>query len=255
MRYIGILLPLVALLPLSALSGEKETKPDYKEFSRLVHSIVLAQMPKKIVDASGWGGTIPAPPNLPFPQLRKYIKVGDKVEVPHGTWRRFTGKIESPDKNLIINLTDFKPLNAKTHRIAFDVDATMAWNIELQQWQKGLLLLPIATVADARFTAAIVCDVGVELDLTTFPPALKIEPKVADLGLNLVDVKLRSGPLLTGEKNEQMAKDIKDVLRLAVKASEPLVKAEVNRVIEESLKQGKGTIGVGAMMKALPKAK
>ncbi len=255
MRIFAILCSLAALLPLSAFSGEKESKPDYKEFSRLVHSIVVAQSPKEIVEATGWGGTVPVPPNLRLPNLRKYVKVGDRIEVPHGTWRRFTGKIENPDKNLIIALTDFRPLNDKTYRIAFDVDATMAWNIEIQQWQYGLLLLPIATIADARFTAAIVCDVGFELDFLKFPPEIKIEPKVMDLGLNLVDVKQRGGPLLSGETGEQIARDIKDLLRHAVKASEPLVKAEVNRAIERSLKEGKGTIGVGAMMKAVPKGK
>ncbi len=255
MRWLCIPISFVALVPLTAVSGEKEPKADYKEFSRLVHSIVVSQMPKEIVDSSGWGGTIPVPPRLPFPLLRTYVKVGDKLEVPHGTWRRFKGKIENPQKDLKILLTDFKRLNDKTYRIAFDVDATMAWNFELQQWQKGLLLLPVAATVDSHFTSAIVCDVDVELDIATFPPALKIAPKVVDLGLNLVDVKLRDGPQLSGENAERFANDIKDLLRVAVKASEPLVKAEVNRVIALSLKEGKGTIGLGAIMKAMRKSK
>jgi hypothetical protein len=253
MRPIGILIGLVALLPFNLNAGEKPAKPEYKEFSKLIHSVVVKQLPKELEDDSGWGQTIPAPDKLPLPGLRTFIKVGDKLEVPHGTWRRFKGKIEHPDKHLKIVVKEFKSLDSKTYQVAVDVDVTFLTLSEVQVWQKGLMLIGGNAVADVQITAAIVCDVGVDLDLKKFPPELKLEPKVTGLGLDLVDFKVRNGPMIQGEFGDNLRNDLKQLMRGLLKASEPLVKAEVNRAIVQSLKEGKGTISAQSIMKALPK--
>lgn len=246
---------LIAILAVGPVGGaqEKQEKQEYKEFSRLVHSIVVKQLPKEFEDTSGWGGTIPAEDNLPLAKLRKYVKVGDKLEVPHGTWRKFKGKVEDPSKNLKIVVKEFKQLNDKTYRVVADVDATFLVRGEIQQWQKGLFLIGGELAADANLTAAIVCDVGVSLNLKKFPPELNIEPKVAELGLEFVDFKVRGGPFITGELGDNFRRDLKEGLRAVVKASEPLVKMYANDAIAQGLKEGKGTISADAILKALPK--
>jgi hypothetical protein len=259
MRPLSALLGILALLALS-LAAQTPTQPkspkeEYAEFSKLIHKVVVKQLPKEFEDASGWGQMIEVPDNLPVAVLRKLVKVSDHLEAPHGTWRRFKGKIEQPDKNLKIVVKEFKKLDDKTYRVKVDVDATILCRGEVQQWQKGLMLIGADISADANVTAAIVCDVGVALNLKKFPPELNIEPKVTDLGLELVDVKVRGGPLLKGENGKQMANDIKDMLRAVVKASEPFVKEEANRAIAESLREGKGTISAAAILQALPMPK
>jgi hypothetical protein len=259
MRPLSALLAMVAFLPLSLAAQTpaqpKVPKDEYAEFSKLIHKVAVKQLPKEFEDASGWGQRIEVPADLPLAGLRKLVKVGDRLEAPHGTWRRFKGKIEQPDKNLKIVVKDFKKLDDKTYRVKVDVDATILVRGEVQQWQKGLLLIGAEAAADANLTAAIVCDVGVSLNLKKFPPELNIEPKVKELGLELVDVKVRGGPIFKGEDGKAFARDIKDMLRAVVKASEPLVKEEANRAIAESLREGKGAISASAIMEALPKGK
>jgi hypothetical protein len=255
MRTISACIAVLAILPASFAGEKTQTKDDYVEFSKVVHKIVVKQLPKEVEDTSGWGQMMEIPNNLPLMALRKVVKVGDHLEAPHGTWRKFKGKIEEPDKNLKIVIKDFKQLNDKTYRTVVDVDATIFIHGELQQWQKGLLLIAGEADTDANLKIALVMDVGVSLNLKKFPPELNIEPKVADLGLELVDVKVRGGPILKGERGQALANDIKDVLRAAVKASEPLVKEEANRAIAEGLRQGKGSISASAIMKALPMPK
>jgi hypothetical protein len=255
MRHLSGLIGILAILPLSLSAGEPPPKQDYADFSRLVQKLVVKQLPKQFEDNSGWGEMTEIPPNLRLPRLRKVVRVGDHLEAPHGSWRRFMGKIEDPDKNLKIVVKDFKQLDAKTYRINVDVDATIMCHGEFQQWQKGLLLVGVETIADANITAAIVCDVGVSLNLKTFPPELNLEPKVQELGLELVDIKMRDGFELQGERAKKLRSDVKDLLRAAVKASEPIVKDYANQAIVEGLKEGKGTISAAAIMKALPKTK
>ncbi len=253
MRSLSCLLAILAIPFSVAAQTPSDSKDEYAKFSKLIHKVVVKQLPKEFEDATGWGQRIEVPNNLPLAGLRTLVKVGDHLEAPHGTWRRFKGKIEQPDKNLKIVVKDFKKLDDKTYRVKVDVDATILCRGEVQQWQKGLMLISAEVIADANFTAAMVCDVGVSLNLKKFPPELNIEPKVTELALELVDVKVRGGPILKREKGQALANDIKDMLRAVVKASEPMVKDEANRAIAESLREGNGSISASAIMEALPK--
>src|SRR4051812_31645525 len=81
----------------SADEPAKEPAKDYTEFSKLLHKMVVAQVPKYVEDNSGWGGTIPIPDKLRLPRLpRTRIKVGDREELPHGLWRKLRVTIDDP---------------------------------------------------------------------------------------------------------------------------------------------------------------
>ena len=152
-------------------------------------------------------------------------------------------------------MKDFKQLDANTYRVVADVDAIVLLHAEVQQWQKGLMLIGTNIAADANFTAAIVCDVGVSLNLKKVPPELKINPKVSELGLDFVDFKVRNGPIIQGEFGDNLRRDLKDGARSLLKSSEPVIKELVNQAIADSLKEGKGTISADAILKAMPKQK
>jgi hypothetical protein len=252
---IGGLIGIVAFLPFGLSAGEPKSKSEYAEFSRLIHSIVVKQLPKQFEDASGWGQMTEVPGNLPLMALRKIVKVEDRLKAPHGAWRKFKGKIEEPSKNLKIVVKDFKKLDEKTYRVVVDVDVTILCQMEWQQWQKGLLLVGADVSADANLTAAIVCDVGVSLNIKKFPPELNIEPKVAELGLNLVDFKIRGEPIIKGAKGDALRMELKEILRSVVKSSETFVKDQANLAIAQGIKDGKGDISAAAIMKALPMPK
>jgi hypothetical protein len=252
MRAIAALLAMSALVPCNLQAGETRPKPDYVEFSRLIHSIAVKQLPKQFEDDSAWGKRIEIPGNLRLMGLRKVVKVGDKLEAPHGAWFRARGKIENPDKNLKIVVKDFKKLDTKTYRVVADVDVTFMCQGEWQQWQKGLFIIGADATADANLTAAIVCDVGVSLNLKKLPPELNIEPKIAELGLNLVDFKLRGDPIIKGERGDALRNDLKETLRSVVKSSEGFVKDQANQAIAQAIRDGKGTISAGEIMKSLP---
>ncbi|MSQ93893.1 MAG: hypothetical protein EXR98_04970 [Gemmataceae bacterium] len=255
MHRITGLIALLTILPLSLPAQEAKPKQDYTEFSKLLHSMLVKQLPKKVEDNSGWGQRIEVPLNLPFPRLRTIFKVGERYEAPHGAWRRFKGKIEEPSKNLKIVVKDFKQLNPTTYRVVVDADVTAAIHGEWQQWQKGILLIGAEGIADVNVTAAVVCEVGVSLDLKVFPPELKLEPKVAELGLNFVDFKVRGGPYIKGDFGDNLRNDLKDAARKMLKSQEPAIKVYANQALTQSLKEGKGDISAAAILKALPAPK
>jgi hypothetical protein len=251
MRCIGGLVSVLAISCLTA--GQPETKKEYAEFSKLAHAVVVKQLPKQIEEASGWGQMTEIPGNLPLMALRKTVKVGDQLQAPHGSWHRYKARIEDPDKNLKITVKEFKQLDLKTYRVAADVETTVTGQVEFQQWQKGLLLVGADATGDADLKIGLVIDVGVSLNFKKVPPQLEMEPKVSDLGLELVDFRLRNGPILKGVRGKLLTAELKDVVKTLVKASEPLVKDYANQAIVQSLKEGKGPISADAIMKAMPK--
>jgi hypothetical protein len=255
MRICILLLVGASFFPFSAWAGEQKPKQEYVEFSRLVHSIAVKQLPKQFEENSAWGKRTEIPPNLKLMKLRSVVRVGDKLEAPHGPWFRATGKVEDPNKNLKIVIKDFKKLDATTYRVVADVDVTILCYGEWQQWQKGLLLVGADATADANITANVVCDVAVSLNLAKLPPELKLEPKVTELSLNLVEFKLRGDPIIKGERGDALRDNLKELLRTIVKASEGMVKDQANAAIVEALKEGKGSISAGAIMKTLPMPK
>ena len=78
---------------------------------------------------------------------------------------------------------------------------------------------------------------------------------MAELGLNLVDFKLRGDPIIKGAKGDALRNDLKEVLRSIVKSSEDFVKDQANQAIAQAIRDGKGTISAGAIMKSLPMPK
>ena len=74
-------------------------------------------------------------------------------------------------------------------------------------------------------------------------------------GAGSYDFKFRHEPIIKGESGDNLRRDLKEMLRSMVKASEGAVKDLANEAIEKSLKEGKGTISAGAIMQSLPAPK
>jgi hypothetical protein len=254
MRVFAPALTLLVLGPLLGSADEPVAKPDYRELSKLIHQQVAKKLPKEVEKEFGWGATIPVPPKLPLPRLRKYVKVGDRLEVPHGAWSLVRGKIEDPDKNLVIQVRDFRQLEPTLYRVAVDADATIATEAEWQQWQKGLPIFGATALADAEVRLALVCDVRVSFDVSAFPPALNLEPKVSDLQLDLKALNLRQlgNRIVQAENPKELGARFEDIFRQALKQSEPKLKELANEALAKGLREGKGSVAPGELFKAVP---
>lgn len=237
---------------LTALGDEAAPQPDYRELSKLIQQQVVAKLPREVEHRFVWGETIPVPPNLPLPRLRTYVKVGERLEVPHGPWSRIKGRIDEPDKNVLIQVRELHQLEPTKYRLVLDVDANINGEAEWQQWQKGLKLVAGGAVADAALRIALVCDVSVSLDLKSFPPALNIDPKVKELQVDLrrFDLKHIGTRLVTVENPKDLGDRMEELLREALRQSEPMLKEYANEAIARGLREGKGNVAPAALFKA-----
>src|SRR5262249_41863761 len=99
---------------------KKDASRDYADLSRLIHKVVAGQVPKAIEDNSAWGKTIPIPDDLKLPKLRTVIKVGDKMELPHGLWRKVKLTMADPAKDLRIRVKELNPVNGSKYSLKLE---------------------------------------------------------------------------------------------------------------------------------------
>jgi hypothetical protein len=256
MRSLPVAAGILLCGPLLSAADEPAAKSDYRELSRLLQQAAVKQLPKEIEKRAGWGDTIPVPPNLPLPRLRTYVRVGDRLEVPHGSWRRIKGRFEDPQKDLQVFVNDFRPIDASTYRLALDVDAIITGDGEWQQWQKGLLLITVNGEADAALRISLVCDVGVSLNLKALPPEVNVEPKVKEMHVDLKSLSLRQlgNRFVQAGKNKEMETRLEELLREVLRQSEPFLVSYANEAIARGLREGKGRIAPAELFRATKSA-
>jgi hypothetical protein len=237
-------------------------KKDYSDFSRLIHKMVVKELPKEFEDHSSWGQMVPLTEPVRFPNLpRTRIRVGDKEGYPHGLWKKFKGRIEDPAKDLKINVRELSKVDPKTYRLVLDSEVAVTGEGEVQNWQKGVSLGRLNASADAVVGLGMTFDVRVTFNTKKFPPDLIVEPKLTDLQIDLKEINLRrvvhptTNIVVEGEALKKFGDDARGWLNSALKNLEPEIKKRANEAIAQSLKEGKGTISAAALFKSAPPAK
>jgi hypothetical protein len=237
-----------------AAGGEPaaKDKDKYAEFSKLLHKIALKQIPNYLEDNTGWGQTVPIPEKVRFPNLRRTtVKVKDRLEFPHGLWRKVKVWMKEPAKDLTIRVKDFK-VEGKLIRISLDAVAALETEVEAQQWQLGILLIGFKGKAGATIGLGLDCDVAIGPGKSVLE--VKVEPKVTKLTMELKEFNLHEAgtarvKVLEGESAKAIGDRYKDTLQEVMRQFEPTVKDQANQAIAQSLKEGKGTISLTELLK------
>src|SRR5437764_2785256 len=138
MRFRIIVAAVMVAFPLSVVAGDGPTRTDYADLSKLIHKMVLKQAPREHEEKFDWGTSIPVPEKLILPKLaRTYIKVGDRKELAHGSWKRVHVKLENPDKDLRIKVKQFEKMDKGGYRAVIDAEAALKCDGEMNQWLRG----------------------------------------------------------------------------------------------------------------------
>jgi hypothetical protein len=255
---------LLALIGAGAHSASAQEPPEkggdsfipksaYGEFSKLVHKHVVPHVPKYCEDLSGWGGTIPLDPDvrLRLPKLRTYLKVGDHIEVPHGLWKKFRIWIEDPDRDVQIQVREVSKTE-KGLRLTLEADVFLYGEAEVKPWQKGLGLPVVKADADIAINLQMDVDVKLTFDTKKFPPDVTIEPWIVSSKLDLRDLQLKKvGSIISfeGETVANWGNEMKGMLNGLLQRYEEQVTDRANQAIAESLKNGKGRLSTGELLK------
>jgi hypothetical protein len=239
-----LLAPLAAVVP--------EDRPDFSALSRLIQQSVIAHLPREYEDRSQWGMTVPVDPLLRSQERRTRVRVGDHDEWPHGLWKRLKLWMDDPARDLHIEVQDFRRLDDGKRRLTVAATAAGHAERERKRWRYGVPHLGFTVDADGVVTATFDCEVDVTLDNTTFPPGIRVEPKVTACRLELREFVLRRIGPVSGDAVRELGDELRDLVAALVRSYEPRAKELANRAIAKALKNGKGTFSAGALLNAVP---
>jgi hypothetical protein len=260
-KWIASVLFLVPLWSLTAGDDRPKTNADkekFAELSKLIQKIALKQVPNYIQDNTGWGQTVPIPAKLRFPNLRTTVKVKDRLELPHGVWRKVKVSLNEPAKDLTVRVRDFK-VDGKIIHISLDAEVTAQTEIEAEHWQLGLLLWGFKGKAGPTIGVSVDCDVAIAPGKSLLE--VKVEPKVTSLKVDLKDLNLREittarlGKVAEGDNAKALGNYYKQTLQDAIDYFKPTLEEVANQAIAQSLKEGRGTISLTELMKFTNSAK
>jgi hypothetical protein len=155
-----------------------------------------------------------------------------KTEVNHGVWKKYRITLVEPEKNLQVEITNLRRIEANRFGLTLTVNAKLHGWARAKVYDRGIHI--IALEADADTTAHLTLDA--EFSVETVPtsaylPGVAVRPVVTDARLKLKQFRLNRISDLRGS----LAKELGDGLRhvLDDELSGPKLVAKLNRSIEK----------------------
>jgi hypothetical protein len=224
---------------------------------QMIHTILVAKLPKKFVDESEWGQTIPLPERLRLPRARRtFVKVGDHMEVPDGVWRKVRLRLDDADRDLGVRVRSLIRQGPTTGRLTVDADVLLHADADVQRWRNGLLLADVNGRADVALGVLVECDVSIRLHTAGPLSWPTLDPDIKDLHLTLkrfsperVTLK-RAGVVVEGEPVVRAGEELKGVVQAVLTAAEPKVKKRAGEALARALKGGESPLTAANLIKA-----
>jgi hypothetical protein len=244
------------------LPPPKEQKAEFAELSRMIHKMIVKEVPREHEEKIDWHKSTPIPPKLLFPNLpRTFVVVGDKKELAHGAWKRVKVKVLDPEKDVRVKVKEWERMDKGGYRAVIDAEVSMKCDGELQEWLNGLSLVKLDGQADTTVASSMVCHIDIKVNVKKFPPEVTVNPKIVEMTVDLKEFNLTKaaatvkGVRLEGDALRNLGNEqLPDLIRSAIKEAEPTIKEYANKAIADGLKESKGKLAP-ELLKGVPKEK
>jgi hypothetical protein len=232
------------MFPLLAGAGEKSPPANLAD---RIRQAVVVRMPRQYEDRAEWGKTIPPPPAVRFPRLRRtVVKVGDHLELPDGTWKRTRVWVNDPARDVQVRVPEVRKVGKNITRLRVETTVAVEGERERQEWVNGVRLLTVTAEADAVVTVGLDVDVNVALDPARPLEGVQVGAKVKQVQIELKEFNLRRvGPVVFVEQGP-LGEELKAALQERLKTLEPKVRDYADRAIAQGLKNGQGLFAAPA---------
>ncbi len=255
LKWCPCLLLLLAPAPLAAQDAPTADETATADLARLIHKLIVARLPPVYENAADWGHTVPLPERLRLPRLRRtVVRVGDRLEVPDGTWRKLRLRAEDPERDVRVRVPEFKRLDAMKYRVGVEADAALRGEADVQRWRNGLELADLTARADVVVTVRVECAVTAKLEAGK---GLVLSPEITDLKLTLKEFTpkqvtfRRAGLTVQGEGVEAAGKEFKESLQALLRSAEPGMRSRANDALAKAVKEGKEPLPAAELLKAV----
>jgi hypothetical protein len=199
--------------------------------SKLVTDLAREHVPATYDDDRHWGRTAKVWAGVRFEREGWKIETHRRyVEVNHGTWTRYHLDLIDPEKNLVVEVLDLRDDQGEA-LCKVRLTARVRCDARVAEWQRGVQLYSLSTVALARVRMDADCILGLSLDPTKLPPDVLLTPKVKTAKLALLEFEVREVSKARGELAEQLGGGVEALLKEKLADYEAKLPEKINKQV------------------------
>lgn len=156
-----------------------------------------------------------------------------KKKVNDGLWRLVKVKFVDPERNLHVRLTPPEPAADGRTKFQAILNAKLWTEARQERWRSGVKGLNIHIEAEAHVEVRL----DIEIGMTTVADSwgtIEIQPEVTDVGLRLVDLRVRRISKIGGDVAKELGNATEDILNGELRKREEEVRKKINAEIEKN---------------------
>jgi len=235
-----------ALNPYPPTKGQKvdrkiELTPLAQKFIR---NLALIAIPDQFEDDKRWGSTKRVQSGLSVRLEAGRLRTHRKwKKVKHGRWQKYFVEMVEPEKRFRMQVSNVvKSPDGAYH---FDVSCFARLKVQArwQNWQLGVPMLRLTTeaVTDVRLDAR--CELKMDFDYSSFPPAVELKPVVHAADVRVGNLRLRQLGQMKGRVADEFSGTVKSVLNTEIARRRRDLPKKINKKIAKKKDDLKISLG------------
>jgi hypothetical protein len=239
-RFLGIGISCAAILTClmlaRSLGADRSELPPFEEepLASAIRQAIIAELKDKYEDDKNWGHTTPALRGIRLrgQGLRLHWETRTK-QVNDGLWKRYVVTMVEPERQLHVGLDHLHLNDAGRLTFTLRLAATLHGEARIEQWERGIKLLGTSAAGDATVAATIDCDVGIRFESGKLANDVLLDPHVAAIHLELVDLDVRRISKLGGKAAHELGDSFTPMVARQLKRREAKLVEKANASIEK----------------------
>ena len=124
--------------------------------------------------------------------------------VNDGLWQRYVVTLVEPERQLHVSLDKLRLTDQGRIAFALRLSAKLRGEAHIEQWERGIKLLGTSAQGDAIVAATIDCDVGIRFEPGKLASDVLLDPHVAAISLELIDLDVHRISKLGGKAAHEL---------------------------------------------------
>ena len=250
--------PEIILNPNSSIHQSTTSETGPTALNQWLTQLVLKHMPHEYNKDKNWGNQSKRWSGVKFRRDTDDGKLETKrryKQVNHGTWRKYSAKLADPSKKFAVELADFG--TTKDRRTEFDISflADLTLDARQSKWVKGVQLYSVSAEGTATVRLSVHCELGIDMDLSRFPPELVLDPSVTKARIDVDKFDLQRVSKAGGEFAQQVTRLARKELDDKIDEHEKKLVKKINEEIEENRGKLRLSIADAVKLKWFDKAR
>ncbi|MEZ6096967.1 MAG: hypothetical protein R3C03_22550 [Pirellulaceae bacterium] len=197
---------------------------------------VLDAIPNNYTDEKKWGLQ-----EEKHTRLRLRRDPGGKLEtyreknlVNHGEWSKYSVTLRNPEDAFQISLKNIHMQDDGRTGMEIHIAASLDIDGRVAKWNRGVQLYSVGAEGTADVSLVVTCSLATEMDFSSFPPLIQLNPNVESAEVNVDEFRLDHVGKFGGEVAQQVTRVTRKALDEKIVEKEKDLATKLNKKIDDN---------------------